>query len=184
MMDDPRLDLDLAHRLNAHSVITALRSRRAVFHSEADFQHAFAQVIHDLDPSMQVRLEVRQTNAEYLDLLCFDAASRTAIEFKYVTAAWDGVDAATGETFHLRHHGAPDLARRNFVFDRLERFCAASPSTNGLAILLTNDAALWNRPRSSRPTRDHAFRIHEGLDVLGGDVGDSSGLVKCEDLRA
>lgn len=162
-------NLDIANRLGAQAVIDELRSRRPVFHSEADFQHAFGQVIHDLDPTLHVRLEVRQENAEYLDLLCFGAIGRTAIEFKYVTAGWQGKGGITGENFELRHHSATDLARRNFVFDieRLERFCAARKGTNGLAILLTNDASLWKEPRSVRLTRDHAFRIHEGVELFG-----------------
>ena len=163
------IDLDIAQRLNLISVMDELTRRRPVFHSEADFQHAFGQVVHDLDPSMQVRLEVRQEDAEYLDLLCFTSQARTAIEFKYATRAWQGSDGITDELFRLRGHAAMDLARLGFVSDiaRLERFCAVRPDTNGLAVMLTNDPSLWALPRSPRRTRDYAFRIHEGVTLAG-----------------
>lgn len=151
------------------AVIAHLQKTRPVFHSEADLQHAFGQVLHDLDPTLGIRLEVRQQNAQYLDLLCIGPVGRTAVEFKYVTAAWKGADPTTGETFELRAHSAHDLARRNFVFDieRLERFCRASSGTDGLALLLTNVAALSRPPASDRPTRDREFRIHEGRTLTG-----------------
>ena len=76
-----------------------------MFHSEADFQHAFGQVLKDLDPGLKIRLELRQENAEYLDVLACGPSGLTAIEFKYVTASWTGDDAHAGETFRLRSHG-------------------------------------------------------------------------------
>ncbi|WP_199737125.1 MULTISPECIES: hypothetical protein [Micromonospora] len=113
---------------------------------------------------------MRQEQNEYLDLLCDGPRGRTAIEFKYFTARWDGVDPGTGEEFRLRSHAAADLARRNFVFDiaRLERFCRSGPArTNGFAVLLTNDRGLWNPPLGDRPTRDREFRVHEGRRLTG-----------------
>ena len=50
----------------------ALAQRRAIFHSEADFQHAFAWEIRRLLPESDIRLElpVRTTSgAIHLDLL-------------------------------------------------------------------------------------------------------------------
>src|SRR5258706_288619 len=41
------------------AVMRALRVSRQIFHSEADFQHAFAWTVHQLDHSVQIRLEVR-----------------------------------------------------------------------------------------------------------------------------
>nr|WTA64688.1 hypothetical protein OHB51_19360 [Micromonospora sp. NBC_00855] len=151
-------------------VMDALRAARTVFHSEADFQHAFAWAVHCLDNEVQVRLEVRQEQKAYLDLLCFGPKGRTAIEFKYFTARWDGVDPRTGEQFRLRHHGAPDLARLGFVVDiaRLERFCQSGPAAmNGLAVLLTNDRGMWSPPTGYRLTRDGEFRLHEGRRLRG-----------------
>jgi hypothetical protein len=146
-----------------------LAADRPIFHSEADFQHAFAQVVHGLNGELQVRLEVRQDDAEYLDLFCYGPRGRTSIEFKYFTAAWHGVDQR-GEAFRLRSQAATDVARREFVFDieRLERFCQRR-ATQGLAIMLTNARALWSPVLHDRRTRDHEFRIHEG-QVLSGTL--------------
>lgn len=132
----------IAGTVELDAVMDKLRLKRPIFHSEADFQHAFGQVLHELAPALRIRLEVRQENAEHLDLLCFGSRGRTAVEFKYVSASWQGIDATTGESFRLRSHAADDLARRNFVFDveRLERFCRVGG--DGLAIMLTNMPAL------------------------------------------
>jgi hypothetical protein len=113
-----------------------------------------------------VRLEVRRAEGERLDLLCFGSAGRTAIEFKYFTARWDGEDPDTGEQFHLRAHAADDVARRDFVFDiaRLERLCANDRTlTNGFAVMLTNHQALWKPATRSQATRDQEFCSAPGL---------------------
>ena len=160
----------IAGALSVNTVMDELRAERRLFHSEADFQHAFAWTVRRLDESISVRLEVRQDQAEYLDLLCRGPHGGTAIEFKYFTARWEGVDPGNGEEFRLRGHAATDLARRNFIFDiaRLERFCLSdSAPMNGLAILLTNDRGLWNPPPGHRPTRDQEFRLHDGRRITG-----------------
>ncbi|PKW06258.1 hypothetical protein SAMN05428944_6699 [Streptomyces sp. 1222.5] len=131
-------------------------------HSEADLQHSFALAVGEVAPEVRCRLEIpmRGSNAsEYLDLLCLGPASRTAIEFKYVTRQWSGTAGTPPEEYALRGHNAPDVARRDFLRDvaRLERFCDREDQ-NGLALLITNEAALW-RPRQRRmPTRDEEFR--------------------------
>ena len=159
----------IANRLDLTDVMTRLGELRPIFHSEADFQHAFAQVVHNLAPGIQIRLEVRQTGGEHLDLLCFEDGDRTAIEFKYVTAAWEGEDGLTGEVFRLRSHAAMDLARLGFVRDieRLELFSALADRTNGLAVILSNCPSLWSQPKTHLRTNDQAFRIHEGRTLSG-----------------
>ncbi|WFE40678.1 hypothetical protein [Micromonospora sp. WMMD998] len=152
------------------SVMAELRAERSLFHSEADFQHAFAWTVRRLDAGLRVRLEVRPEQDEHLDLLCHGPAGRTAIEFKYFTARFNGVDPHTDEEYALRSHAAADVARRNFVFDieRLERFVRSGPArTNGLALLLTNAHGLWQAPTVDRPTRDREFRLHEGRRLAG-----------------
>lgn len=159
----------VAGSVELSAVMDELCRARWVFHSEADFQHAFAWAVHRLDGGINVRLEVRQAGGEHLDLLCFSSRGRTAIELKYFTAAWEGTDPGTGETFQLRAHAATDLARLHFVSDveRLERFCQRdSAGMTGLAVMLTNDRGLWSPPLS-RTTRDQRFRIHEGQTLSG-----------------
>ena len=54
--------------LNAN--MRTLASKRPVFHSEADFQHALAMQIVGAEPGVQIRLEYRPFSHEriYLDL--------------------------------------------------------------------------------------------------------------------
>lgn len=164
---------ELAGLLPLDTVMRRLAERRPVYNSEADLQHSFARTLWDLAPAIETRLEVQQTIAgksEHLDLLCI-AEKRTAVEFKYWTRSWHGIDGLSEDEYHLRSHAATDLARRNFVFDleRLERFCHRSDQ-NGLALLITNEPSLWLAPTPGRPrTRDHEFRIHEGT-VLAGEL--------------
>ena len=49
---------------------------------------------------------------------------------------------------------------------RLERWTDEQPSTNGFALLLTNDARLWEAPPTTN-TGDAAFRLHEGRTLTG-----------------
>lgn len=161
----------IAGDIPASRLLTELARHRPVFHSEADFQHAFARALWQADARIDVRLEARQPGPtrEYLDLLAHGPNGRTAIEFKYFTRRWIGTAGNPPEDYDLRAHGATDLARRNFIFDiaRLERF-GTDTTQNGLAILLTNDSSLWAPPPPRRtPPRDADFRIHEGRTLTG-----------------
>lgn len=177
----------IAGQVPLTEVMARLRRDRPVFHSEADLQHSFARVLWELAPAIRSRLEVRQHvpgtgSAEYLDLLCIGPSGRTAVEFKYFTAYWTGTAGFPPEEYTIKSHAATDLGRRGFVFDiaRLERF-GNRPDQNGLAVLVTNDRALWSPPKPGRkPTRDRDFRIHEGRTLAGellwanGDYGPNS----------
>ncbi|MFI8291402.1 hypothetical protein ACIGBL_19930 [Streptomyces sp. NPDC085614] len=145
-----------------------------MFHSEADLQHGFARVLWELAPRIDARLEVRQfpngmAGAIHLDLLCVGPAGRTAVEFKYFKAGWSGTAGPSRERYALSSHAATDLGRLGFVSDiaRLESF-GTHPDQNGLALLLTNDKALWTPPKvGAKKTRDADFRIHEGRTLAG-----------------
>ncbi|MCZ7437102.1 hypothetical protein O7598_11915 [Micromonospora sp. WMMC241] len=152
------------------SVMAELGAERSLFHSEADFQHAFAWTLRQLDGDLRVRLAVRQEQNEHLDLLCHGPSGRTAIELAYVTIRWNGTDPHTGEEYGLRSHTAAEIVRNRFVADveRLEHLCRPGPAgTNGLALLLTNDHALWRAPAVDQPTRDREFRLHNGRRLTG-----------------
>jgi hypothetical protein len=159
----------IAGVLDLADLMSSLATRRPVFHSEADFQFAFAQTVTAADPTIQVRLEARQAveRAEYVDLVCYTAPHRTLIEFKYATTGWTGTDPH-GEHFTVRNHAAYDLARRYYIHDihRLEQFTAEQPGTTGVAIMLTNEPGLRAPPK--RPgARDTNFRLHEGRTLTG-----------------
>lgn len=71
-----------------------LAEERPVFHSEGDFQHAFAQAMRAADPELSARVEVPLVTLKHtepapnsrghIDLLLIDTDNRTktAIEFK------------------------------------------------------------------------------------------------------
>ena len=162
----------IAGRLTLAEVMDELATDRPVFHSEADFQFAFAQAIVRAAPDVAIRLEARQSGdrAEYVDLVARGTES-TFIEFKYATATWAGTDGLTDEPFALRDHAAMDLTRLHFLHDvwRLERFVGDRPGANGFAVLLTNVSSLWEHPRGG-PTRDAKFRIHNGACLTGNLV--------------
>lgn len=162
----------IAGTVEPSALMASLSKVRPIFHSEADFQFAFSQAVRETAPDMRVRLEVRQSDekAEYLDLVCWTPTARTLIEFKYATVGWRGCDPA-GERYRVADHAAFDLTRRYFIHDvrRLERFTSAESedtATNGLAILLTNAATLWDAPRR-KDTRDANFRLTDGRTLRG-----------------
>jgi hypothetical protein len=103
----------------------ALAAKRPVFHSEADFQHAFAWEIHQHLPDAYVRLEYRPAllpTRAYVDVWVVDGNQTLAIELKYKTAPLS-VQLDDGEKFDLMSQGAQDLGRYDFVRDlwRLEQ---------------------------------------------------------------
>lgn len=159
-----------------HEVMSQLSRQRPAFHSEADFQHAFAHLLEKMHPSLNVRLEIpyRVIGSSDLDprtvvdLFCSDpdGGGVTAIEFKYRTRRWSG--SVEGEDVQLLHHSAADLGRLYFVHDisRLERWSQTDGGT-AFVIFLTNEEAYWSGPRRRRPTNDAAFRIHEGVELAG-----------------
>jgi hypothetical protein len=165
----------------AEAVMARLASSRPVFHTEADFQHAFAWEGHQLYPDAQVRLERRlsvDTNERLDLLLCFQGIA-VAVELKYPVAKLDAV--LDGEPFVLRAQGAEDRMRFSYVWDivRLERLVAAGVADAGVAVALSNVPQLWQPrvPSSGRgPAADTHFSLHEGVELAGrlGWVGEAT----------
>lgn len=127
-----------------------LRTVRPVFHSEADFQHALAWVIHRTTPETSIRLEVpRHANdlRMTVDIVCFRFNRTHYIELKYKTLTL--ATCWAGEMFEVRGHGAQDLGRYDFLKDihRLESLVSHNPNATGQGILLTNDGTYWRAPR-------------------------------------
>lgn len=147
----------------------SLSQHRPVFHSEADFQHAFAWEVQRSDPTIGVRLEVRIAPHQHLDLLCSrpDINRYTAVELKFPTASWSGEYA--DEQFGLRHHSATDVTGYRIVKDiqRLEQDVVGRDGWNGLLIVVTNEPFYWRRPAHGHQTNADDFRIHEGTRLEG-----------------
>ena len=156
--------------LDASAVLASLARARPVFHSEADFQFAFAWEAKVIRPDLEVRLETHPEPNVRLDLELVDPASGTgvAVELKYMTRLWAGTDR--GEAFALKNHGASDLRGYDVVKDieRVERFVDARPGWAGYVIALSNEASYWRAPTHGRVTNADAFRLHEGV-VLAGE---------------
>lgn len=162
--------------------LAELSKIRKVFHSEADFQHAFAWELQKLSPDLLIRLEYKPPLIEariYLDIWASGKDASYAIELKYKTR---GLRVEGDESFHLLNQSAQDVGRYDFLKDieRLEQVVAARSNTTGYAILLTNDPAYWN-PSKNTATVDASFRIHQGQTIkgeLGWGHGASKGTMK------
>lgn len=157
---------------------------RQLFHSEADFQHAFAWEAHRRFPDASIRLEkpisVTDGGVIHLDVLIQHSNTMIAVELKYKTQKLSF--EMPSETFSLRNHSAKNWGRYDFIKDirRLERIATDYPKALGYAVLLTNESAYWRAPSASI-TVDAAFRLHEGI-ILEGKVawgeGASAGTMK------
>jgi hypothetical protein len=142
-----------------------LAERRPVFHSEADFQHAFAWQLHLDHPDARIRLETRIRLRERLDVFVTLRGRRIAVELKYLVRKLSA--RVDGELFALPDQAAQDIGRHAFIKDisRLERMRLEELADDAYAVVLTNDPGYW-RP-SGRETIDAAFRLHEGRRLTG-----------------
>ena len=155
--------------LSMHEMMAELAKARPVFHSEADFQHALAWVIHESHPRLRIRLERKAPalrDREAVDIWVERRRRVLVLELKYKTA--ELVTTARGEEFNLKSQSAQDCGRYDFVKDigRLERITEHNPNARGCAILLTNDHLYWKLPRTAH-TMDAAFRLHGGRVLQG-----------------
>lgn len=150
-----------------HAFMAELSIIRPLFHSEADFQHAFAWHFHELFPNAHVRLEypVFTDRWIYLDLWLNAPNMRLAVELKYKTRTL-GI-AHNDERFQLKNQSAQDTGRYDFLRDvaRLEQVMGGDTDIDGYAILLTNDSSYWKAGREG--TVDTNFRLHHGRSVTG-----------------
>ncbi len=105
----------LAGSVCLEAVLARLAALRPVFHSEADFQQAFAWEVRMQNPTVRVRLETRPAPGMRLDLLLTseDGRRRSVVELKYLTRLWTG-DVA-GEQFELKNQGAQDIRAHDVV---------------------------------------------------------------------
>jgi hypothetical protein len=158
--------------MKSNDLIEALKvlaAQRPVFHSEADFQHALAWLLHERHPAANVRLEYRPARLKrkaYIDIWIEAEGAIYAIELKYKTR---GLRVTVGgEPFDLLNQSAQDQARYDFCRDinRLETLAKYYPGLTGFALLLTNDPNYW-RPGGRESNIDMAFRLHEGAVLEG-----------------
>lgn len=162
-----------------HDLLAALAQRRPLFHSERDFQHAFAWELHVRLPQALIRLERPvQTSLGllHLDVVAQVEPDLLGFELKYKTR--ELITLAAEELFHLQDHGAQPPTRYDFLKDvsRLESFVKGMPTATGWAVLLTNDSAYWCEPRGADGTST-AFSLSDGRTCYGRlEWGANTGL--------
>ena len=147
-----------------NDVLEQLASKRPIFYSEADLQHALAWELQTQNPAAAVRLEYPANlngKTAYIDIFVRNGDSVMAIELKYKTRR-TSIDH-NGETYALRDQSANDQGRYDFIKDiqRLESFVRTTLNANSYAIFIANDGAYWNPPQKPN-TVDAEFRIHDG----------------------
>jgi hypothetical protein len=74
--------------IEVREILAIIANKRPIFHSEADFQHAFAWEIHQKLPNASVRLELPvQVKNQYLhiDVWIKNPNEVLAVELKYKT---------------------------------------------------------------------------------------------------
>lgn len=150
-------------------ILRAIAEQRPVFHSEADFQHAFAWEIHRRLPNAAIRLErpvPRLGRTIYADLWVEYNGSRLFVELKYKTRR---LALQIGdEPYFLAHHSAHPPNRYSIIKDieRLEYMTRREQLSVGYVVMLTNDSAYWTAARVGEQI-DAQFRIHEGRTLHG-----------------
>ena len=155
------------------TVLRILSKDRPVFHSEADFQHAFAWQLHMDYPDLRIRLEYpfhrKDEKIDYVDIVAFDKDETTAFEMKYKTAPFFAL--LKEDLFYLKGHSAQDLGRYDFLKDvyRIEKYVTERKNWVGYAILLTNDSAYWNPSKRGSSVCDQ-FRLTDKR-VITGELG-------------
>lgn len=155
----------LAGSVDLESALNDLAVLRPIFHSEADFQLAFAWQVQQRDAAMQVRLETRPAVGVHLDLAFArpDLGRTTAVELKYLTRLWGGT--VDGKRYESKNHGAQDIRAYDIIKDivRVEKFVAGTAGADGAVIVIAN----WRPAKSNDSSNAAAFRVSEGVVLTG-----------------
>jgi len=160
--------------LEIENIIERLKSKRPVFHSEADFQHSLAWEIQLTYPTASVRLEkpfplkADNVRSSYLDIFITNEDIKYAIELKYKTRGLE-VDVF-GEEFCLRDHRAHPHNRIHFGNDvcRLERMMELKQTNYAYALILTNECLYWLTPILQDSKYDLNWFEYSKLDDTNG----------------
>lgn len=154
--------------IDPNVVMQTLSQVRPVFHSEADFQHAFAWQVHLNLPECKIRLEypLKPDESNHLDIAVLGDNETAVFELKYKTTHFFA--PVNREVFFLKGHYAQDVGRYDFWKDvqRLEEYVSLNQNVTGYAILLTNDSSYWN-PSNRDTTICDELRLTEGRNVTG-----------------
>jgi hypothetical protein len=156
--------------LGLHNIMKSLRTKRPVFHSEADFQFALAWEIQKEYPAAAVRLEYPRTidgKSYHIDILVGIEDELIPIELKYKTKR--KLTSFNNENFDLKGQGAQDHGRYDLLKDvmRIETILKDNERyQKGYVIMLSNDPSYWN-VQQNQNTCCAAFSISEGRVATG-----------------
>jgi hypothetical protein len=154
------------------ALLKELSSKRRAFHSEADFQHSLAWLLHQKFPDAKIRLEypiyLEDKRRLNIDIWLEIHSEKIAIELKYKKKNFEGI--VDGEKYDLHSASAVDLACYDFWKDveRTEHLVKEGLADRGLVTMLTNETALWGVPQNQTPRYYDAFRINDGRNIPGG----------------
>lgn len=157
-------------KAQVESVMSSLPQR--AFHSEAEFQFAFAWELKLKDPSLKIFLEHTMrsgTNSYHVDLIVEETnGDKTGFEFKYKTKK-TGNPSAFGLARELLDQGAQNNACYDYLKDvfRLEDLKNQGLISAGYSIMLTNDDSYCNSVGKSSTAAYTSFRICQGNTSSG-----------------
>jgi hypothetical protein len=155
-------------RAAIHKCLSELADQRPIFHSEADFQFAFAWKFREQNPQYLLRLEVpfKNTKSAHIDLLII-AKEKVAVEIKFHKCGL--TTTFNSERFVFTGTAPRDVPRYGFLKDieRLETF-VPDFCDSGFALMLTNDARLWGDPKIGSRI-DQEFDLSE-RHILSGKM--------------
>jgi|GEM_PF-757140 len=140
-----------------------LSHKRPIFHSEADFQHSLSWELRNIDPNLDIRLEVPfalNSERRYVDLIIRLADRVIFVELKYKTR--ESRHHLNGELFALKNQGAIDQGAYDILKDlwRIEQFVSKTPNSEGFVLVISNDSRYWSQPVvRAKPSIDEEFKL-------------------------
>ena len=150
-------------------LLAALAADRPIYHSEADFQHAFAWQARIAAPTADIRLEVHLQPGRSLDLLFRDDSGRVGAELKYLTrrfgAEWHG-ERLSSQTKQPGPCAATTSSKTSSA-SKISSSPVLSPAATSSSS--PTEPAYWSAPVRAA-TSDAMFRLGEGR-TLSGPLG-------------
>ncbi|WP_440005302.1 hypothetical protein [Halomicrococcus sp. SG-WS-1] len=149
--------------MNSSLIEATLERLSRVFHQEADLQQALAWNLHQHFPSLTIRAEY-PVQGITTDLWLIDDDERMAIELKYPKKSFKA--QAEDESYEFGNDPT-DVACYGYLADieRLETLIAEGSCEQGAAVIVTNDALLWeNQPNGANYDE---FKLYDGRTVSG-----------------
>lgn len=161
-------------------LLIELSEKRPVFHSEADFQHELAWMLHKKFPQSNIRLErpylKENSKTDYIDIFASVGDKKYFLELKYKTIKLKPEQEIIKtrkieEKFCLKNQGARDCGCYDFWKDvsKIESKIVKDNNSLGYAIFLTNDHRYLRGFRKN--TFSYDYNIKDGRTIKIGSLG-------------